>query len=423
MSIKIYELNKVIKSPVIIILIILMIALNSYRIIEKTYIREDINIINDIVGEFGIEITNESIDKINKEYKENFKKFNELTEEKLGKTYKFIADFFNSNDYYTNVEHSNKFSNEEIKFFNNLRVLEIYSNLIKDQINEYEKIDFSNNALQKSKEYGLEGKALDIGVDRYSIAQSVHKETIEDKDHKNIFPLGNYWFYSLVFQDILFTCILEIIVMVVLITSYLVNYEVDSKTSTIVYATRQGRKNIKDKLFISIVSSVVVAALILGFTLFILYLNIDITNILSTSVRSAFNWEGVFPYIFWFDNSVGVQLILTIIIILICSALFSLITFIITNLVKSSYISFFIFFIIFGISVIIPSVPSKESIIYMNMGYDLFNLIIRPSAFFMVRAPMIVDKFYEVKTLFIWTIILVILSIMSIRKFKKESIN
>ena len=225
------------------------------------------------------------------------------------------------------------------------------------------------------------------------------------------------------FYDAFFQCVFEVTIMTVLITAYLINYENDNSTNALVLTTKRGRKNIKDKLFVSIVSSVIVSALILGFTLISLYLNIDIADILGTSVRSTFNWEGKFPYIFWVNNSVGVQLALTTIIILICSGLFSLITFIITSIVKNTYTSFFIFFIIFGVFIIFPDIPSKESTICMYMGYDLFNLIIRPSSFFTVRAPMILDKFYEIKVLIIWTVILSTLSIITIKNFKNENIN
>lgn len=424
MNIKLYELKKIITSYVILILTILMIVLNFYTIKEKVHvIRDDLSIVNKIIGEFGKEINEYSINEMNNEYKKKLIKFNNLTKKKLGKTYKFVGDFFNSGEYYRNVEYNNKFSNKEIRLLNELRVLELYVNLAIEQVQEYEKVNFSNNALQYSKDHGLKEKALNIAINRYDISQLVFEETIENKNHKNIFPLGDYRFYSLVFYDIFLQCIFEIIIMVVLITSYLINYENDNNTNTIVYTTKRGRKNIKDKLFVSIFSSVIVSALILGFALLSLHLNIDIANILKTSIRSAFNWEGKVPYIFWFNNSVGMQIVLTTIIILICSGLFSLITFIITNLVKSSYISFIIFFIIFGIFIIATDIPSKESVICMYMGYDLFNLIIRPSAFFMVRAPMIVDKFYEIKVLIIWTVILDILSILTIKKFKNENIN
>lgn len=424
MNVKLYELKKVITSYVILILTILMIVLNFYTIKEKLYlIKDDLSIINKIISKFGGEINESSINKMNNEYRKKLIEFNNLTEKKLGKTYKFVGDFFNSEDYHRNVEYNNKFSNKEIELLNGLRVLELYANLATEQVQEYEKVNFSNNALQYSKDHGLKGKALDIAVNRYNITQLIFEETIENKNHKNIFPLGDYRFYSIVFYDIFFQCVFEITIMVVLITSYLINYENDNNTNTVIYTTKRGRKNIKDKLFVSIFSSVIVSALILGFTLLFLYLNIDITNILKTSVRSAFNWEGKVPYIFWFNNSVGMQLVSTAIIILICSGLFSLITFIITNLVKSSYISFFIFFIIFGIFIIAIDIPNKDSVICMYMGYDLFNLIIRPSAFFMVRAPMIIDKFYEVKVLIIWTVILSILSIITIKKFKNENIN
>lgn len=424
MNIKLYELKKVITSYVILILTMLMIVLNFYAIKEKLYlIKDDLSIINKIIIKFGGEINESSINKMNNEYKNKLIEFNNLTEKKLGKTYKFVGDFFNSEDYHRNVEYNNKFGNKEIELLNELRVLELYANLATEQVQEYEKVNFSNNALQYSKDHGLKGKALDIAVNRYDITQLIFEETIENKNHKNIFPLGDYQFYSIVFYDIFFQCVFEITIMVVLITSYLINYENDNNTNTVIYTTKRGRKNIKDKLFVSIFSSVIVSALILGFTLLFLYLNIDITNILKTSVRSAFNWEGKVPYIFWLNNSVGLQLVLTTIIILICSGLFSLITFIITNLVKSSYISFFIFFIIFGTFIIAIDIPNKDSAICMYMGYDLFNLIIRPSAFFMVRAPMIIDKFYEFKVLIIWTVILSTLSIITIKKFKNENIN
>ncbi|MCQ4699211.1 hypothetical protein NE452_17360, partial [Paeniclostridium sordellii] len=83
-------------------------------------------------------------------------------------------------------------------------------------------------------------------VNRYNKAQSVLEETIENKNHKSIFPLGDYRFYSIVFYDAFFQCVFEVTIMTVLITAYLINYENDNSTNALVLTTKRGRKNIKD---------------------------------------------------------------------------------------------------------------------------------------------------------------------------------
>lgn len=45
--------------------------------------------------------------------------------------------------------------------------------------------------------------------------------------------------HSLLFRNILKTIIFEIIILVVLITAYLVNYEFDNSTENIVYSTKK----------------------------------------------------------------------------------------------------------------------------------------------------------------------------------------
>ena len=424
MHIKLYEAKKIISSPIVIVLTIIFILFNILTIYNNSYIKDELKIINNIIGEFGYEINDDMLNNMNLEYKEKIKKFNEITKDKLNKTYPTMEEFINSDEYNKYTNNDKTFTYEEIEFFNELNLLEAYKYLAVEQVKSYEGINILETGDKDIKAYGLSGKAKEIAKKRYETLDKRFEQIKEAGDYKSLFFLGNpYRTYSLLFQDILSNCIYEIMILVVLITSYLINYEFDNKTSLLVYSTKRGRNNDKDKLIICLLSSFIISLIILGATLLVYFITFNYSNILNIPLNSAFNWENLMPIINIFGHTFINQLMLSILIVIVCMLIFTTIVFVISKLLKNSYIVFFIFLIIFGINLSVSAFVSKSSPIIMYLGYDVFNLAIRPGSWFTSKLPFIANKYYELVTIVVWGCMCMLSLMFVIKRFNKEDIN
>lgn len=424
MNIKLHEFKKVIASPVILVLTVLFVIFNIMNIASSSYIKNDIKAINKIIGDFGSEINEKTLGDMNYQSDINLKKINKISKDKFDKTFESISDFIESEEYNSNTYDDKTFTEEEKQFFIEASVLDFYSSTAIKTVQEYENINIKELGESQIKAYNIKGKAEEEIRENYKKLETRFDEIKENKEHKNLFFYGKLFkTHRLLYRDTIRTCIFEIVILVVLISTYLINYEFDNKTSLLVYSTKRGRNNLKDKLLVCVFSSLIVSIIILGITLLAYFITFDYSNVLNIPINSAFNWDYNLPYIGWFNITFIQYLGLSLLVILVCVPIFACITLIISKIVKNSYIVFFVFFIVFGICIMIPSVVSTSSPLITKVGYDVFNLILSPDSFFMQRGPFILNKYYELITISAWTIIAVVGSELTIRRFKKIDIN
>lgn len=424
MNTKLHEFKKVITSPVIIVLTILFIFFNIMNIKNNSYIKDDIKTINKIIGEFGLEINDNTLKDMKLKSKINLEKINNISKEKFNKTFDSISDFMDSNEYNLSIYENNIFTKKEKQFFREANVLDFYSNVAINTVKEYESINIKQLKESQIKAFNIKGNTEKLIRENYKNLEERFEEIKENKEHKNFFFAGKIFkTHKLLYDDIIRACIFEIVILLVLISAYLINYEFDNKSSFLVYSTKRGRNNVKDKLIVCIFVSLFVSIIILGTTLLTYFITFDYRNVLNVPVNSAFNWDYKLPYIGWFNITIIQNLVLSLLVILVCVPIFVCITFMISKIVKNSYIVFFVFFIVFGIFIMIPSLVSTSSPMITKVGYDVFNLILSPSSFFIQKGPLNLNKYYELITVLLWTIIAMVGSELTIRRFKKIDIN
>lgn len=424
MDIKLEEIKKIISSPIVVALTMIFILFNVFVIYEKSYMKKDLLIINNIIEEFGYEIDDSMLNSMNIKYKKDLDKFNEMTIDKFEKTYDTVADFIDSNEYFLNYYDESKFTAEEFKLIDEVNLLEIYYKSSKDLVNSYENIDIMGNASSSIKKYGLSKGAAEIVYKNYEKLSDKFDEIVENNEHKNLFFLGKFYeTHTLLFRNIFSKMIYEIMILVVLITAYLINYEFDNKTSLLVYSSKRGRNNNKDKLAICIFSAIIISLIIIGITLFVYFTTFDYSEVYKVPISSVFNLEYDFPYISWFNASFIVQTTLCIMLTVMISVILSCIAYIISMLVKNSYIVFFIFFIVFGVFMLIPSLISKDSSLFIYSHYNIFNLILNPHVWFIGFGQLAMSKYYELIIITICGILSGLGCILVFKKFKGEDLR
>jgi hypothetical protein len=102
--------------------------------------------------------------------------------------------------------------------------------------------------------------------------------------------------------------------------------------------------------------------------------------------------------------------------------LFTGVTFIIARYIKNTYIVFFAFAIIFGLFLLVPGMLSRDSNIVFIGSFTPFILITNPFMWFMESGAFTTFKYYELATVGIWSVLLLVLSILSIKRFKRQDI-
>ncbi|WP_461615085.1 hypothetical protein [Clostridium sp. Marseille-QA1073] len=423
MRIKMYELKKAITSPIILSLLTVFIAFNFFIIFNSGYFRNELKVLNKIVDKFGYEINDKMVNEFDNYYNDELNKMNEITSKKTSKSYESVLELFKDNEYSPQGYKGDIYNEEEKKFISELSIVEIYHQFIKNIDERYSTIDTMTIAESAINSAGLSGKAADTLRNEYKKLGDRFEKLKENGEHKNLFFIGEiYGMHSFLFKTLFKSLIFEIMTIVILITAYLVNYEFENSTYHLAYSSKRGRKIIMDKLFASIISTIIVTTIIMGFTLLAYFILFDYSGLWNVSISTAFNWEDKLPYMSWWNMSFAQYLLSAIGVVYICELLFAGITFVISKFIKNSYIVFFIFTIIFGGSILIPGfMPTSSNAIFIT-GFTPFCLILNPSLWFMGNGVSTVFKYYEIITVGVWSVLLIILCTLCIKRFKRESI-
>ncbi|WP_078555178.1 hypothetical protein [Bacillus alkalicellulosilyticus] len=420
MDIKLFEIKKVFTSPSILVLILLFITFNLFIVFEHRGMREELLTVTHLVDLYGVEINENMIQKIEKDYEVALQTVKKLSSERASVPFQSAGEFFEI--YYQN---ETLFSEEEKSFFTEIVIIENYLHLVKDIDEVYEGLNIMGVAEGEIAKYQLSGQAAQTVRRNYSQLENRVASLIENNEHKHLFFIGKiYGMHSLLFKQLFSSMIYQIMILVVLTTAFLTNYEFESKTQLLMYSTKRGRRLAIDKLTVSLLSTVAITSSILLPTLLAFFSMFNYKGLWHVPISNFFNWEPpLLPYISWWNLSFLQFLLCTILVVYVASILFSAITFIISIFIKNSYLVFFIFVILFGVSLLAIQFFPRDGILIFITAFTPFVLIINPSVWFMESGAFTTFKYYEVITLCSWLLLLFILSLMSYKKFTHEEIN
>lgn len=423
MNIKKHEFKKIISSPIFIALIIIFLIYNSFLIWNKSYVRDDMKILNEIVDNVGYEINDEMMENFKTYYEDNLEKANVVINEKASKQYKSMDEFFKSN----NSEMyggSSIYSNQDVKLFSKVASIESYYNGVEILDKKYENIDIAEFEKVDLENGGYSEKVAKIVKGNYDEFKIRFSQLKENGEQKNLFFNGiGYKMHSFLFKEIFITIIYEIMILTVLIMGFTINYEYENKTSLLVYSLKRGREIIKDKFIVGLASTVLVTTIIFAFTLGLYFIVFDYSGLWRVPISNYFAQEYSIPYMSWWNLSIMEYLILGISTVYIIEAIFSVITFIISKVIKNTYIVFGIFVILVGGGLALPSLIPMSWDISMVAVFTPFTLIFNPSWWFMQKGASQSFKYYELIILGVWVAVTGLLALWCIKKFKRENIN
>ncbi|MGG5461293.1 hypothetical protein [Clostridium sp. B9] len=424
MEIKKGEFEKLYRNPVLIVLIGIFLAYNMLIMYNNSSIREPLKLTNELIREVGYKVDDNMLNELDIKYKAGMKELNKITEEKLNKSYNSLDDFLESREFSQNIYSNEFFSKEDKDFFNRLSIINMYKNIAPNAISAIENMDVNKLADKAISMYGLEGKAAEFTRENYREFDVRLKELIRNGEHKNLYFWGlNYRTQNLLFGDVIGSSIIEIMIIIVLGVSFLINYERENKTLGLVTASKRGRRLLGDKLQVSLVFSVLVTAVILGVTL-ITYFNVfDYSEVWNVPISSAFNVGMSGPFLSWYNLTIREYLMLSVGVVFAIGILSAGLTFVLCSLLKSSYKSFFAFFILFGAFFMSPGLFPSDSIFAIWANFNMFVLSLNPEWWFMDAGVFIGTKHYVDITLVSNFIVVVLLIVFSMKLFKRENIK
>ncbi|MGG3890967.1 hypothetical protein [Metabacillus fastidiosus] len=410
-----HELKKALVSPVILSLIGIFISFNLFIIYSYSHVKEELGILTKLVDQFGYELNEETMYDFNLFYNKQLKKLNEITP----KTYGSAAEFFNKNK----VIDEEHYSKEELTFFHDALMTENYYFVSKNIDELYKSLNLMDEAESQINKFQLSGAAASTVKKEFTKLSDRLEQIIKNGEHKTLFFYGKaYEMHSFLFKNLFRLIIFEILILVVLMTSFIQTYEFENKTYGHIYSTKRGRKLAFDKLMASFIASFIVTTIIAGITLISYFSVYNYSGLWNVPISSYFNAEKLIPYISWWEISFIAYLFLVTALLYVCQLFFSAITFIIAMFIRNSYFVFIMFGIIFGCGLLLPSIASLDSnLIFISM-LTPFTLILNPNIWF-IGGNAFYGQYYEINTTAVWTVLLFILCIGSIKIFRKQNIH
>lgn len=414
MRILFFEIRKVILSPIILALTILFLCFNFFLIYENSYIKDDIRSLNQIAQTYGTEINDEMLSKMQNEYEASLKKVNAITSNAVSKTYKNMDAFYSDRSIYI----PERFSEQEIQFFNKTALLEYYySNSLK--IDEsFLARDPVKKAEYELKIYGISGEAAELIRSKYDNFTERFNEVKDNKEYKHLFPAQSIWeTHLLLFKTLFKVLLIESLILSVLVTAYVMNFEFDRGTYLLAYSSKRGRNLWHDKFFAALITNVSILSILLAISLAVYFSVFSYREFWHVPISSSFN-AGKEWFMSWWNLSFIEYLAAAVVLSYLLIILFTLITVVLARWIRNSYLVFFTFLCIFGAIFINQGMFENSSMLFLLGSFTPVHLILNSFVWFMQRT-ITFTAYYEIITVVAWYVILLLTIFYSAKNFQK----
>ncbi|WP_297632173.1 hypothetical protein [uncultured Clostridium sp.] len=411
-----YELEKIFKSKILWVLVGIFVISNISVIVRDSYNKNDLKILNNIIDTVGMELDNNGEKRLEDYYKMERSKVDELIYSKTGKK-KIELD-----EFYSGKVNRSLFSNDELEKIYEVNVLEVYYVTFKNGIERYSNINVVDKAKENLKRLS---SASEKSKERYINAFEKFNERLNEiratDENRGFHINGGYFMHKMLFNDTLKKIGVQGVIIILMLTAFIYNYEFENKTSYLVYSTKEGRRD-KNKLKASLIGGGVFLTIILVVTLGIFFIIYDYSRVFNSLINSVFNWESIYPQLSWINVTVREFLMINIGLIYAIGTMIIFIISYISKITKNTYITFFIGVIIYGGLYLLPDILNKSLILQGISTYNPIMILEGISFSFSMFSTVFPNKYFEVITIITWSIFIYIGYGISDRRFKREDI-
>lgn len=414
-----WELKKIFTSPIVMALLLFFTAFNLYLIYVDAPESEDVEKINQVIDEFGVLMDKDGRFLLKDSYEMGLESWNERN----GKEFKYASEFFKAEHYYPAID-SGEIPEEELEKIVDLNVKESILFTAEGIEEKYREFDPRISAAEQIKLFGFEGEAAETVRNQYKALMPRLEEIKENQEHVQIFLPGRMFkTHSLVFKTLFGVVIFQIMLLVVLFTAFLTNYEFEQGSHLVVFSTKRGRGLMWDKLLAALSATGLVTAFLLLATFGTYFLAVDYSRLWHVPISTGFMIEpDGNPFISWWEFSFIQYLGLGIMMIFVMQVLFTLITFVLSLWLKNSYVVFIVFAILFGIGLLVPGEMPKDSVLSLYTTFNPSALVLGSKKWWMESGAFTTFKYYEVITASVWLTGFSLAGWFSMKKFHNRNL-
>lgn len=401
-----FEMRKVLTSPVFLILFLLMVVFNIYVTISEGGDRKELSIVNEIIDTYGLSYNDDTLKTMEKD----------ITKEvqALGGTNR---DEFIKNLTYEQID---ELPLEQQKAFKRVASMNGYYNNAVWKTVAYEDI-----SIQKMKNAFLEEEGIispwlhDRMVKEYDKLSNRFDEIISTGEHKTWFFNTGRMHWKL-FKETFIRLNYEGVLIIVLLTAFIMNYEFEHRTQLTVFSMKKGRKLIFHKGIASLLTSLIVIIALYGLSLGTYFLVYDYSHVWGASISSVFNWDVNIPYFSWFPMTIAQYLVIVLVVMTILLLLVSFLTFGLSIFIKNSYFTWILTVCLIAATFIFT--PSL-SILRWIAHYNISLLILNPHYYFIASNTFLISPYNIIWTFIGYFGIFLFISFFAIKSFNRKDVN
>lgn len=405
------ELQKLVKAPVIWVLLAVFFLFNCFYIWSNQRDEAELAILTSIIEMYGIEINDEVLAKLSKDIQ---KKVESLDSELEATAF---LETITSEYYYEQPVKTQQQIDE-------LSLYVMYENLAKSLPERYASIEIEGIANEKISQYQFTGLAR-------SLLDAHYKDLAERVDVINENQSYNSWYFagepyrmhSFLHRDVLKMIALEGILLTVLLTAYLTCFEKEQRTQLLVFSSKVGRTVMKFKVIASLLMTLLLGGFLLIGTLLIFFKLHDYEGLWQASIGSGLNWDYKTPYIFWWDMPVWVHLILVIAVIVSTWLIISTFTFAFATFLQNSYIVSIVVLLSLVALFVVPSYLTFSPNLFLASYFNITLLFLNPHMLFNGLAGFLGFKYIEVITILTTACMALIAVIFAIKCVLRKDIH
>lgn len=404
-----HEMKKAITSPVIVVLLVLFIVFNGFQIFSQSFLRVELKIVNDITSSYGNAITEAGLLEMQGDI--------DGDAEQLGAQQD--AEMYLEEMTYEKYEQVNPAGQKAI---DRLSLNYTYYALGMDLEARYKAIDMEELRKDLFDAVPMEGRLAEFMGGQFTKWENRYKEIVETEEYKEWFFAGHYRMHSELFRSLVKNIAVQSILLVVLTTALIANYEVEQRTQFTIYTTKKGRSIIWHKFRACLHVSLLAFVLLAGCSLGLFFIVYDYSSVWNTAVSSGLNWEYKLPYITWWPLTVWQYLVLVLVAELFVVLIVSVLTFMVSLYIRNSYFTWIICLSMLIALFLLPSFLNAFPVLQFIASLNLSLLLMNPHMYFTGGTTFTMIQYFELWTILLWLVISLAGSGWAIRRFYKRDV-
>ncbi|MCL1949438.1 MAG: ABC transporter permease subunit [Turicibacter sp.] len=402
-----YELRKIYKSPVVWGLMVVFTLFNGLLIAQNFTQRQSMSQLTDFTANENVQINEESLSSLYQMKVEGLAAANE----RAGTEFESAGEFF---------AQRRDYPNEVRAAFAEVLTLEIYYDVARNADEIMAGNDMVAFTEQQIAMIGATGELADTLRAQGLVAQARIAEILGSGTHRDFFFDGvMHATHSHLFGTVLRAAAFESMIFMVLVTAFLIGYEFDAKTVSVVYSTKTGRKLQGKKLVSALLAMLGLTTLLIAIILGIYFTVYNHSGLWGASMTSIFLSEFDAFYATFWDWTFLQYLLAVVGTLFVLQTVFVLLAFGLSAITRNSFLVPILFALLFGGLLLTGTFISAGSNWLLYTMMTPAHLLLRFKNLFMVTQLF---PFYEVSTLLIWLGFGTVSSAVAYKKFLKEDL-